>query len=87
MAGDRVRNGVGDGKLRSTSIRRGTASRQEVEKSSQFCATKVAMGRRNEIHCGVLETAWNRQTFGNKKTHSRYLRGSLFNTPGASPVR
>ena len=32
MTGDRVRNGVGDGKLRSTSIRCGTASRQEVEK-------------------------------------------------------
>jgi hypothetical protein len=36
MTGDRVRNGVGDGKLRSTSIRCGTASRQEVEKCSQF---------------------------------------------------
>lgn len=36
MTGDRVRNVVGDGKLRSTSIRRGTASRQEVERSRQF---------------------------------------------------
>lgn len=41
MTGDRVRKGVGDGKLRSTSIRRGTASRQEVEKSSPFYSRKL----------------------------------------------
>ena len=44
MTGDRVRKGVGDGKLRSTSIRHGTASRQEVEKSSPFCS-RICNGR------------------------------------------
>jgi hypothetical protein len=73
--GDRVRKCVGDGKLRSTSIRRGTASRQEVEKSSPFYSRNcngVLRERGNEILSGFPEQLAT-SDFGARKVNSGCL--------------